>query len=203
MSFSVFASEEKEKIQIKDIKEYVQTINPDSTCLDEYLRRRKQLIVKLSASPLIIAAGGIASFYAGGYAAYGAAVLMGAQGWTGIGYAIGGFALGGVGGVAAGTTDAVVTAINLKNLNHVIQALASEKMNLESDRKEVLYAKYLKKSDKDLSRDDFFKKLVQMDEEGVLCDGSLVKQPKIKLGPKLQFKIPKFKTLVKSIDLRE
>lgn len=203
MSFSVFASDKREKIKVKDIKEYVQTINPDSTCLDEYLKRRTQLIVKLSASPVIIAAGGIASFYAGGYAAYGASVLMGAQGWAGIGYAIGGFALGGVAGVAAGTTDAVVTAVNLRNLNYVIQALASEKMNLESDKKDILYAKYLKRSVKDLAREDFLKQLVKMDEEGILCDGSLVKQPKIKIGPKLQFKIPKLKALIKSMDLIE
>jgi hypothetical protein len=203
MSYSLFASEDMEKIKVKDIKEYVQTINPDSTCLDEYLKRRTQLIVKLSASPVIIAAGGVGSFYAGGVAGLGISVLAQADGWSALGYVVGGAVLGTAAGVAAGGTDTALTAINLRNTNFVIQALASIKMNLPSDKVERLYSKYLKKSSMDLSFEDFQDELVRMDEEGVLCDGSLVKQPKIKIGPKLKFKIPKLKQLIIGMDLRE
>jgi hypothetical protein len=203
MSYSLFASEDVEKIKVKDIKEYVQTINPDSTCLDEYLKRRTQLIVKLSASPVIIAAGGVGSFYAGGVAGLGISVLAQADGWSALGYVVGGAVLGTAAGVAAGGTDAALTAVNLRNTNLVIQALASRKMNLPSNKVERLYGKYLKKSSKDLAFEDFQDELVRMDEEGALCDGSLVKQPKIKIGPKLQFKIPKLKQLILGMDLRE
>jgi hypothetical protein len=203
MSCSLFASEDMEKIKVKDIKEYVQTINPDSTCLDEYLKRRTQLIVKLSASPVIIAASTAGSFVAGGAAGAGISVLAQADGWSALGYVIGGAMLGTVAGVAAGGTDTALTAINLRNTNLVIQALASRKMNLPSEKVERLYSKYLKKSSKDLSYEDFQEELMRMDEEGVLCDGSLVKQPKIKIGPKLQFKIPKLKQLILAMDLRE
>ncbi len=212
MSCSLLASDGVERIKVKDIKKYVQTINPDSTCLDEYLKRRTQLIVQLSASPVIIAAG-VGGGLAGGFGAFLVSTylldvpLSVPDDWV-LSWAISthaeiGLLIGSVAGAAATVANATITAINLRNTNLIIQALASEKMNLESDRVFILYARYLMKSKKGLSLEDFKTELMKMDEEGVLCDGSLVKQPKIKIGPKLKFKIPKLNGLVLGMDLRE
>lgn len=204
ISAPLFASSEEmdrsDKIKIKDIKAYVETINPDSTCLDEYLKRRKQLIVKLAASPVVIAAGGVASFYGGAVVGVGVAFATNAGGWAPLTYAAYGAVLG-VGSSVAGTvTDEVLAAVNLRNTNLVIQAIASQKMDLESDKVDVLYSKYLKKSEKDLGKEEFLSKLLELDGKGSLCDGSLVNQPRIKLGPKLKFKVAKVKGIVSGVD---
>lgn len=200
-SFTLYADDsEVEKIPVKEIKAYVETINPETTCLDEYLKRRTQLIVKLSATPVIVAAGAVASFYGGAAAGAGIAYVVQPDGWGALTYVVGGAVLGAAGGAVATTADSAVTAVQLRNTNLIIQALASQLMQRESDRVEKLYAKYLKRSEKDLPQEEFLTKLMQLDEKGSLCDGSLVKQPKIKIGPKLQFKVAKLKGLVKGID---
>ncbi len=197
------ASDGVEKIKVKDIKEYVYTINPDSTCLDEYLKRRTQLIVKLSAAPVIIAASATVGGYVGLVAGIGIAVGRGLTDEAFIRMFFGGGFLGVGVGAGVPLIDAALTTINLINTNLIIQALASEKMSIESDRVDRLYIKYLMKTKKGLSREDFITELMKMDEEGVLCDGSLVKQPKIKIGSKLKFKIPKLNGLILGMDLRE
>lgn len=200
-SFTLYADEvETKKIPVKEIKAFVETINPETTCLDEYLKRRKQLIVKLAASPVIVAAGAAVSFYGGAAAGAGIAYVVKPDGWGALTYVVGGAVLGAAGGAVATAADSAVTAVQLRNTNLVIQALASQQMQRESDKVEMLYAKYVKRSEKDLSKEEFLNKLMQLDAKGSLCDGSLVKQPKIKIGPKLQFKVAKLKGLVKGID---
>jgi hypothetical protein len=200
-SFTLYADEgETKKIPVKEIKAFVETINPETTCLDEYLKRRKQLILKLSASPVIMVAGTAASFYGGGLAGAGVAYVVKPDGWGALTYVVGGALLGVAAGAVSTTADTAITAVQLRNTNLVIQALASQQMQRESDKVEKLYAKYVKRSEKDLSKEEFLSKLMQLDAKGSLCDGSLVKQPKIKIGPKLQFKVAKLKGLVKGVD---
>ncbi len=204
MSFSVQATTDQfdtqDKIKIKEIKAYVETINPDSTCLDEYLKRRKQLIVKLSVSPLMIAAGGVSSFYGGALVGLGVAVATNASGWAPLTYAASGAVLGLGAGATGSSTNTVLAAVNLRNTNLIIQTIASQKMNIETDKVAGLYKNYLKKSDKDLSREQFLSRLLELDSAGTLCDGSLVKQPKIKFSSKLKHKVAKLKGVVLGVD---
>jgi hypothetical protein len=200
-SFTLYADDiEGKKIPVKEIKAYVKTINPDSTCLDEFLKRRNQLIIKLSASPAVLVAGTAGSLYGGALAGAAAVKIIQPGPWLDLGYVVGGAFLGAAGGAVSISADTVVTAVRLRNLNLVIQGVASELMNRETEKVQILHEKYSKRSERDLDQQEFLKRLMDLDASGKLCDGSLVKQPKIKLGPKLAFKVAKLKNIVQAVD---
>lgn len=190
------------KIKIKEIKAHLKTVNPDTTCMDEYLQRRKQLIVKLSLSPVVAVAGTMASTYVGGTAAAAIAGARGVDGWSGLGYVIGGAALGAVSGAAVAGVDATVTSVTLANNVLITKAVAEQHLDRDGFYTNKLYKKYLKKSAVDLSREEFVAKLMEADANSELCDGTMVKQPRIKIGTKLKYKVAKLKDLVRSLDAR-
>jgi hypothetical protein len=189
-----------QKVTIKEIKAHLQTINPESTCMDEYIARRKQLMIKLGLTPVVAVAGTMGSTYVGGMTGVAIGGASGAEGWSGLGYAIGGAMVGMATGVVAVGVDTTVTAVTLNNIDLILRTLAEYHLNVEGTKSEKLYSKYLKKSQTDLSKEEFLAKLIAADEDGTLCDGSWVKQPKIKIGPKLKFKVAKLKDLVKGVD---
>lgn len=199
-SLTSLADSPAPKIKIKEIKQYVKTINPDSTCMDEYIIRRKQLIIKLSLAPVRVAAGTVASAYTGAMMAAGVANSTGVDGWAGLGYVVGGGMLGGAIGATATAVDATVTGITLKNNVLITKAVYEQQTNREGLYTDRLYKKYLKKSKVDLPKEDFLQKLIAADAEGKLCDGTMVKQPRIKLGSRLKYKVAKLKDLIKFID---
>lgn len=199
-SLNAFAQKESEKIKIKEIKNFVKTSNPDSTCLDEYLKRRKELIIKLSVSPAVAVAGTVAGGYAGGMAGIGLANAASVDGWGVLGYAILGATAGGATGTVATAASATATGITLRNNVLITKTVAEQQLGRSGIYSDKLYAKYLKKSQVDLSKEEFLNKLVEADQEGNLCNGSMVKQPKIKVGTKLKYKVAKLKDLVRYID---
>lgn len=188
------------KVTIKEIKAHLATINPDTTCMDEYLGRRKQLIIKLGLSPVVAVGGTAASTYVGGAAGVALGVANGAEGWSGLGYAIGGAMAGMAAGVVAVGVDTTVTAVTLNNIDLILRTLAETHLNREGVKTDKLYAKYLKHSKVDISRDGFMEKLLKADADGTLCDGTMVKQPRIKIGTKLKYKVAKLKDLVRNVD---
>lgn len=195
-----FAEEVPAKIKIKEIKNHLRVTNPETTCMDEYLQRRKQLMVKLAVTPGLAVAGTMASVYAGGALGVGVAVASGVEGWGGLGYVIGGGLVGGATGVAAVTADAAVTAVILNNINLILKAVAEQQFDKEGPYTNKLYKKYLKKSKRDISKEEFIERLVEADENGKLCDGTMVKRPRIRIGMKLKYKVAKLKDLVRYVD---
>jgi hypothetical protein len=187
------------KIKIKEIKAYLETINPDTTCMDEYLHRRKQLIVKLAVSPVLFVGSTVASTYVGGVTAAAIAGAAGAEGWGTLGYAIGGAAVGLASSGAVVAADTTATALVLANMTTIVKTLAEQHMNREEVRTPVLYKKYVKRSKSTITQDEFVAKLMAADASGSLCDGSMVKQPKIRIGTKLQFKVAKLKDVVREL----
>jgi hypothetical protein len=205
MAFSILnvQADAGEKLRIKEIKTHLETINPDSTCMDEYLKRRNQLIVKLTLAPVTMVAGTVASAYAG--------LLSGAiignsffNGWDVLGVVI----LGGMAGTLVGgvysATDTVKTGVTLHKHTLVVKTVAENQLNRGDYYSNKLYDSYSRQSNKDqklpLPKDLFIKELVDLDTAGTLCDGSLVKQPRIKLGPKLKFKVAKSKNIFQKIN---
>lgn len=188
------------KVTIKEIKAHLKTINPETTCMDEYLQRRKQLIIKLAATPAIAVAGTVGSTYVGGVAGTALAAARGLDGWQGLGYAVSGAALGAMSSVAAVGVDATITGITLNNIDLILRTLAEQNMDRAGVKTNKLHAKYLKKSKLDLSKDEFLTKLMEADADGTLCDGTYVKQPRIRIGTKLKFKVAKLKDVVKLMD---
>lgn len=192
--------EQNERIKIKEIKQYLETINPDTTCMDELVKRRKQLIVKLSLSPVVIAAGGMASFYVGGAVGAGAAHVLGAtQGWTGLGYVVGGAVLGTAAGAVALTADTAIGISHLVGNNLILKALAEYHMDRPGQKMQKLHQKVTRKLKTPLSEEEFQEWLVNLDETGKLCDGSLVKQPRLRIGPKLKYKVSKVSDLKRAL----
>ncbi len=187
-------------VTIKDIKAHLKTINPETTCMDEYLGRRKQLIVKLGLTPVVAVAGTVASTYVGGVAGVGLGMANNAEGWSGLGYAIGGAMVGAAAGVVAVGVDTTVTAVTLNNIDLILRTLAENHLNVEGPKTDKLYAKYVKKSKLDLSKEEFMSKLLEADADGTLCDGSMVHQPRVRIGTKLKFKVAKLKDVVANMD---
>lgn len=205
MIFSVVnvQADEVDKIKIKEIKAHLETINPDTTCMDEYLKRRNQLIVKLTLSPVTMVAGTVASAYVGLFSG----AIIGKSfynGWDALGAVI----LGGMAGTLAGgvytATDTVKTGITLHRHTLVVKTLAENQLNHDDHNSNKLYELYSRQSHKDqklpLPKDLFIKELVDLDASGTLCDGSLVKQPRIKLGPKLKYKVALSKNIFRKIN---
>lgn len=188
------------KITIKEIKAHLKTINPETTCMDEYLQRRKQLIIKLAATPAIAVAGTVASTYVGAAAAAGISAASNIDGWGALGYTIGGAMIGGASAIVAVGVDTTITAVTLNNIDLILRTLAEQHLDRAGVKTDKLHAKYLKKSKVDLAKDDFLVRLMTADESGTLCDGSLVKQPRIRIGTKLKFKVAKLKDVVKLMD---
>ncbi len=188
------------KVTIKEIKAHLKTINPETTCMDEYLQRRKQLIIKLAATPVIAVAGTVASTYVGAAAGTALAVARGVDGWTEFGYALGGAGIGAMSNFAAVGVDATITGITLNNINLILRTLAEQHLDRDGIKSHKLHTKYLKKSKVDLSKDEFIAKLMKADADGTLCDGTYVKQPRIRIGSKLKFKVAKLKDVVRLMD---
>ena len=190
-----------QKVTIKEIKAHLQTVNPDTTCMDEYVARRKQLMIQLGVTPVAAVAGTVASTYVGGAAGVAIGGAAGAEGWSGLGYAIGGAMVGAASGVIAVGVNATVTIVTLNNIDLILRTLGEHHLNVEGSKTDKLYSKYLKKSKTDLSKDEFLSKLLAADADGTLCDGTMVKQPRIKIGTKLKYKVAKLKDLVRGVDV--
>jgi hypothetical protein len=188
------------KVRIKEIKSYLKTIDNDTTCMDEYIKRRKQLIVKLSLSPITMTAGTVASIYVGGAAGAGAAIVTGvADGWQGLGYVAGGMMLGTAAGAVATTVDTTATAVTLRNIDLILKTLGEQYLNRDGLKSEKLHLKYVKKSGTEISKDEFITRLMVADANGTLCDGTMVKQPRLRIGPKLKFKVAKLKDIAREL----
>lgn len=199
-SINTLAQTELPKLTIKEVKEAVARVNPAETCVDEYLKRRKQLIIQLSVSPAVAVAGTMASTYVGGMTAVGIANATGVSGWSGLGYVIVGGAAGAVAGAGVVVADATATGITLANNVLITKAVTEQHLDSPGYYSDRLYEKYLRKSDKDVSKEDFINTLLNADSDGTLCDGTMVKQPKFKIGPKLKYEVAKLKDLVRFVD---
>lgn len=192
--------EEEAKLTIKEVKALVATLPAESTCLDDYLKRRTQLITKLALIPVTSVAGVIGSAYAGGLAGLGTAMVVGAKDWSALGFLIVGAGAGGFISSAYVLYDGTKSTMDMIDNNLMLKALAEQHLNVSGPKTEKLYQKYVKKNaSDDLTKEEFASKLLELDASGALCDASMVKQPKLKVGFKLKYKLAKSKDLIKSL----
>lgn len=200
MIFLIQCPQVHAQVKIKEIKEYLKTINPETTCLDEYLERRKQLIIKLTATPVIAGAGMLVPAYIGGVAGAAIGTAYNNTGWAAIGYAIGGVAIGAATGLVAVGVDTTFTAIQLGQVDQILRANAEQHLNRTGINSSKLYQNYLKKAQNPLEREEFDSQFQALDSKGTLCDGSLVKQPRFKIGFKLRYKVARIHHLIEELD---
>ncbi|HLT22081.1 MAG TPA: hypothetical protein VKZ84_01495 [Bacteriovoracaceae bacterium] len=183
-----------EKVKISDIRELLKGTNPDTTCLDEYLKRRKQLLIKFSLTPVTLTAAAAASFFVGGLAGVGVGNVVIASGgtsdpWALLGYAVGGVMIGTATSIVVVTADTAASGMNYYDNDLVMKTLAEYYLERPGDKLNKLYQKVTKKMDSKPTESEFLQKLIELDESGKLCDGSLVKQPRIRLGTKLKYQV--------------
>ncbi|MBI2519892.1 MAG: hypothetical protein HYV97_05735 [Bdellovibrio sp.] len=168
---------------VGDVRRQVRegTINPDNTCLDEYIDEANRQIWHTGLTPPLGAAGtfglGFGGAMAGGYVAQ----LVGTVGWEALGFmGVGAFA-GLCVGTAALATLETVAITKLVQTNFLIKVIAESKGNSQNTRKNL--TKFLMKYDRKYPADRIFTKidkvteiLATADSELKLCDGSLVKK---------------------------
>ncbi len=183
-------------VKISDVKELIATIGPEKTCMDEYLKRRKQLILKLSLSPVTIVAGTYAGAIGAGFVGVGLASVLSADPFAGV---ILGLFFGFVGTGVGTLTDTNITAFQLVDIDRILKALAEQHLNQSGKKSAKLYAKYAKKSKLPVDESLFYDKLIELDESGKLCDGSMVKKPRLASGRRLKHKLARTKHLANSI----
>lgn len=192
--------EEETNVTIKEVKDLVATLPQEATCLDEYLKRRKQMIAKLALVPVTATAAVMGSVYVGGMAAAGISNLANVEGWSALGYVI----LGATGGAVVSSAyvlyDTTKSTMDTIDNNMMIKMLAEQYLGREGAKTEKLYQKYLKSNPENaLSKAELVSKVLELDKTGGLCDGSLVKQPKFKIGFKLKYKVAKSKDIIRSL----
>lgn len=182
----------EEQIRIKDVRKFLETHDKDTTCLDEYLKRRNQLIGKMVLAPVTVTAAATGGFVIGAFAGSGVAYVTGADALVSLAW---GLVIGSPAGAAAGLTDSGLSIVEFRERDTFIKALGEHYLKKPGKKSDKLYQSYLKKNPDAVSKDEFFKRLLDLDQSGKLCDGSLVKQPRIKLGFKLKYKLARTKNL--------
>ena len=183
-------------VRIKAVKELIASIGPDNTCMDEYLKRRKQLIIKLSLSPVTIVAGTYAATLGGAFVGLGVVYVTGID-------PLGGVILGMFGtGLATGIgtlANTNIAAFQLADVDRILKTLAELRLNQPGRKSAKLYAKYARSSKNPVDELTFQDKLLELDNSGNLCDGSMVKKPRLASGRRLKHKIARSKQLADNI----
>jgi hypothetical protein len=190
---------------IKEIKAYTKTLPQDQTCLDDYLLRRKRLLVQTIASPAIVAGGaftGAATGLVVGSLTYSLLYkLLGVLsdptgGWQQLGYMIGGGVLGGAGSGVYALTSSVLSTYRLIDSQRVLKAMMEAHQNEIGVSTQFLFQKFKKHySDSQSNIEDFSAFLLENDKNGTLCDGSKNRLKKRLFKKSLKYKISRSKDI--------
>lgn len=194
---------EAPKMSIREIKDYLKTIDQSSTCLDEYLKRRNQLMAKLAFTPLLATIETLGAVYVGGTAGVLIAQARSGgveAGWDALGYAIGGAMIGGTMSIAAAATSTAFTGMDAYDIDQLAKSLGELHLNKERVKSAKLYQKYLKTTNDPISQEAFFEEVLEADRVGSLCDGSMLKRPRFRLGAKLKYKVSRSRDLFRAIN---
>ena len=187
---------EMPKVKIRDVKELIAAIGPEKTCMDEYLKRRNQLILKLALSPATIVAGTYVGTIGAGFVGVGMASVLSFDPLAGV---VLGMFFGFVGTSAGTVTNTNIAAFQLADIDRMVKVIAEQHLNQSGKKSAKLYRKYAKESQSPVAEEAFFRKLIELDESGKLCDGSLVKKPRLASGKRLKHKLVRTKHLADAI----
>jgi hypothetical protein len=183
---------ETPKYKMKEIREYVKTLPTQTTCMDEYVKRRNQLITQVALAPLTIPA----SFYAGGLGGIVAGSIsytllynaLGvwtdpSYGWKQLGYMIAGGVIGAGVGVVSAVAYTTKGSLDLVDNQRLLKALMEAHHNEIGPVTTFLHTKYKKKHpESTITVEDYSNYLLEHDRGGNLCNGS-IKRKKAKFRP--------------------
>lgn len=193
ISSNAFATDE---VKIRDVKNLITEIGPENTCMDEYLKRRTNLIIQLSLTPVTVVAGTYVGAMGAGLAGVGLATALAADQLVGFAFGVTAGALGGSGGTISASS---IAAVQLADIDRMVKALAEQHLNQPGEKSAKLYAKYAKKAENPVDEQTFFSKVLELDDSGKLCDGSMVKKPRLASGRRLKHRLARTKHLAASI----
>jgi len=201
--FSPVTAKANSSLKISEVKNLVSTLNPSETCLDEYLKRRRQAIWKVSLSPAIIAVSGTLGLFGGVFA--GKAISRASTDpWADLVYVVSGMLLGGIGSVGISAADSVIEGVQLVQVNRIMKAIAETRLNRPGKYQDRLYLQYTNEQGEGaLARDEFFRQLVQLDASGQLCDGSLLKHHWFERKKALKNRLARPKQFLRSLDAHQ
>lgn len=156
------------------------SIGVHNTCMDDYLKRDKQLSKFLIWAPPSAVLAVPASFFIGGFTA--AALTAGRSGWDALGWVIfGAF------GAATITTATFATLqiskgiefIRVRKMNYLINAAHNQHYNSKTLKKFV--KRYNKKYPKDgLSIEQIAAMIVELDQKEMLCNNEVRKRKRVR-----------------------
>jgi hypothetical protein len=189
-------------IRVKDIREALKQMDRSTTCMDEMIKRRGQLIWKLALEPLSGAGLFTGAIASGAYLGKTLATLHGnPSGWADLAGAVTGMFLGGLGSIIYTGTDTTVAVMRLSRLQLILKALGEQHSGRSGKYSQKLYSSYEKHAKSaPMSRERFFEELLGADRSGRLCDGSMVKQPRIRIGSKLKFQVAGSRDFIRSLN---
>jgi hypothetical protein len=190
-SASLPDSEPETSLKIEEIERYLSTLDPAQTCLDEYLKRRKQMVTRLSLTPVTLPLTVGASAVGFGFIGNRIGVLNNPPGgWGDLAGTVAGMVYGGGGVLIYGSVDTIRSAMKLHRLNLILKTLGEQYLARPGKKTDELHAFYLKKSEGgEISKAELIARLLESDRNGTLCDGSMLKKKRIRIGPDLKFKV--------------
>jgi hypothetical protein len=199
---SVPDSEPKTSLKIEEIEKYLSTVDPGQTCLDEYVKRRKQMVIKLSLTPVTLPLTVGASAVGFGFIGNRLGTLNNPPGgWGDLAGTVAGMVYGGGGMLIYASVDAIRTAVKLHRLNLILKTLGEHHLGRPGKKTDELYAFYLKKNaGREISKAELIARLLESDRNGTLCDGSMLKKKRIRIGPDLKFKVANARDFVKYLN---
>jgi hypothetical protein len=164
------------RISIKDVKQFLKTNSTDNSCMSDYWKDRRRVVIKLALSPLTLAVMVAGSAYGGGFLGGTLGKLDNRyDGWAQLGWVITGIMGGGLVGAGSWIGDTVSDGMRLRSNNIILKALAEEKLGNSTFYREKLY-RLLFKSTADINSEEFIEfnqNFLKLNETGALCDGSL------------------------------
>lgn len=179
-------------VRIREIRELIREKGEENTCMDEYLKRRNRLIIKLALAPAVIPAG----FYVATVGTGFAGLLLGYSiGVEPLATAIGGMALGAVGGGTGLLTDTGLGIKHLIETDRILKSLGELHLNRAGTKTQRLYSKYAQNNENAVDEKSFEIALLNLDQEGKLCDGTLTKNRVLTKGHSLRKRLARTKHL--------
>jgi len=188
--------------RIKDIRVWAQETGESYTCVDEYLKRRKQLAIKMGLTPVVLPGSVVVGFVGGAYGGVGLFKLSGLPNGN---YAdLAALALGAmagtVGSFGVAMTEEISAFVGYFKNQHLLRVIY-ESHHEGGEALDQWYADFKRHSSGvQLSKEEFKSEISQMDQDGKLCDGSLVRPRRYKKGTKLKQRLATKKEIFKALE---
>jgi hypothetical protein len=192
------SSDEAQDLRIPEIRAFVNGVDPDKTCMDDMLARRKQLVRKLSLKPLVVPVQLVGVTFLAAKAGLAIGDASGGEMADLAGF-VAGLVYGAAGVIIYTGVDTTKAGLELYRLNVILKALGEQYLKRPGLKSGELYGMYLRKQKgTPLPKARLMELLVEANESGTLCDGSMKKKHWLRLGSRLKYRVANARDFVRS-----